>query len=141
MSRRHPGANNLARAGHRGWEISTAGTTHGLGYGTYAGRNVPTLHVLDNAAFDSSQLGRQVIQPAVPWSVHPGNAYQAPDSSTVTVVLVRARQDAEVHDDVLQAELSAALSRAAYSAASAAPYLVRGQKKPRRPSPLVRGTT
>lgn len=57
MSRRHPGANNLARAGHRSWEISTAGTTYGLGYGTYAGCNVSTLHVLDNAAFDSSQLG------------------------------------------------------------------------------------
>ena len=37
---------------------------------------------------------------------------------------------------------AAAASRAAYSCASSSEaYLVRGQKKPRRPSPLVRGTT
>ena len=37
--------------------------------------------------------------------------------------------------------MSATLSRSAYAAASPSPYLVRGQKKPRSPSPLVRGTT
>jgi len=105
-----PGANNLARAGHRGWEISTAGTTYGIGYGTYAGRNISALHVFDNAAFDSSQQATDYVawpnsgafpleyfwggrssNSAVPWSVHLGNAYQAPDPSTVSVVLVRAR--------------------------------------------------
>ena len=42
---------------------------------------------------------------------------------------------------VLTRRWSAALSRSAYSAASPSPYFVRGQKKPRSPSPLVRGTT
>lgn len=105
-----PGANNIGLAGHRGWEISTAGATYGIGYGTYSGRNISALHVLDNAAFsDSEQATDYVAWPnsgafpleyfwggrssnsAVPWSVYLGNAYLAPDPSTVIVVLVRAR--------------------------------------------------
>ena len=97
-----PGANNLGLAGHRGWEISTAGATYGIGYGTFSGRNISALHVLDNAAFYASQQATDYVawpnsgafpleyfwggrssNSAVPWSVYLGNAYQAPDPSTV----------------------------------------------------------
>ena len=66
--------------------------------------------MLDNAAFSESQRATDYVawpnsgafpleyfwggrssNSAVPWSVYLGNAYQAPDPSTVTVVLVRAR--------------------------------------------------
>ena len=56
-----PGANNLGLAGHRGWEIRTAGTTYGIGYGTYSGRNISALHVLDNAAFTSDELATDYV--------------------------------------------------------------------------------
>ena len=106
-----PGANNLGLAGHRGWQISTAGTTYGIGYGTHAGRNISAGHVLDNAACFNETLratdyvawpnsgafpleyfwGGRSSNSALPWSVYLGNAYQAPDPSQVDVVLVRAR--------------------------------------------------
>ncbi len=66
--------------------------------------------MLDNAAFSESQRATNYVawpnsgafpleyfwggrssNSAVPWSVYLGNAYQAPDPSTVIVVLVRAR--------------------------------------------------
>ncbi len=105
-----PGANNLGFAGHRGWEISTAGTTYGLGFGTFSGRNMSALQVFDNAAFFPEQIATDYVawpnsgafpleyfwggtssNTAVPWSVYLGNAYQVPDTATVTVTLVRAR--------------------------------------------------
>jgi hypothetical protein len=107
-----PGANNLGLAGHRGWEISTAGATYGIGYGTYSGRNISALHVFDNPAFPNNPgslatsyvawpnsgafpleyfWGGRSSNSAVPWSVYLGNAYQAPDPAKVSVVLVRAR--------------------------------------------------
>ncbi len=111
-----PGPNNLEFVGHRGWEISTAGSTYGLGYGTFAGRNMSALQVFDNAAFFPAQIATDYVawpnsgafpleyfwggtssNSTLPWSVHLGNAYQAPDPATVAVTLVRTRDGQTWH--------------------------------------------